>query len=159
MLWVDYAYDTEPEWRRLNPQRRKAWLFADSLAAFRAASNQGSYSRISLIGKSLGTLAVGGLISKVPSPHVPRIVWLTPVLTDPGLREQILGTSNPSFVVIGSADRLYDEAFLRLLGKKPGIEILVLPNADHSLEVESSIAESIKVLGQVTESIGRFVMG
>ncbi len=33
VLWAEYAYDREPEYRRLRSTERRAWLASDSRAA------------------------------------------------------------------------------------------------------------------------------
>ena len=54
VLWVDYAYDMEPDWGSLDGKAQKGRLFEDSVAAFQAAMKEGKYVRLVLIGKSLG---------------------------------------------------------------------------------------------------------
>lgn len=158
VLWVEYEYHRIPEYRSVQSEVRRKWLFADSAAALEVAMRQRSYSRLTLLGKSLGTLAVGHILaSHVPSLMHAKAVWLTPLLTDPEARMMIDRIDNASLYVMGSADEAYDRAFASRLEGKPSARVMVIEGADHSLEVADSI-RSIGILKDIVEAIQEFVL-
>jgi dienelactone hydrolase len=156
VLLVEYAYDALAEWRSSDSETRKRWLSADSAAAFHTASEQRPYKRIALVGKSLGTQAMGHLIASEPATRHARALWLTPILTDPELGEQLEKSANPSLLVIGSADDYYDSKPLNQLRRKVDVEILVVPEANHVLEAGDGALRSIEILKDVMEAVQRF---
>ena len=62
VLQVKYAYTLDPAFQRADDSERLRWLQADVAAAWQAVSEQRPYTRVSLVGKSLGTraMALGG---------------------------------------------------------------------------------------------------
>lgn len=154
VLWVEYPYDTLPEWE--SSEDRMEWLFEDSAAALRSAVKRRTYGRITLIGKSLGTIAMGKILASGAAADV-RGVWMTPVLTNPDLRQVLKEARNPSLVIIGSADHYYDAPLLEQLRKKVSNKVLVLQGADHILESKEGTISSIDILKSVMESVQRFV--
>ena len=85
-----------------------------------------------------------------------KVVWLTPLLTDPQAREMIKRIDNASLYVIGSADEVYDGAFVSRLEEKPSARVMVIDGADHSLEVADPV-RSIDILKDIVEAIQEFV--
>lgn len=157
VLLVEYTYDLVTEWKSLDSRAHKRWLFADSSAAFQTACKQRSYKRITLVGKSLGTQAMGHVLASEPTTRHARAIWLTPILTDPELREQLTNSVNPSLLIIGSADDYYDGQLLERLRGRGGMEVLVVPEADHVLEAGGGALRSIEILKSVMESVWRFI--
>jgi pimeloyl-ACP methyl ester carboxylesterase len=157
VLWVEYEYYGIPEYRSAQSEVRRKWLFADSAAALEEAVRQRPYGRLTLLGKSLGTLAIGHVLtSRMSSLTHAKVVWLTPLLTDPQAREMIKRIDNASLYVIGSADEVYDGAFVSRLEEKPSARVMVIDGADHSLEVADPV-RSIDILKDIVEAIQEFV--
>lgn len=161
VLWVEYDYVkrnvhelARPEWRR---------RFGEDVgAAYRAGLAQRRYPRIVLVGKSLGTMAMRDLLFWEPSDRDPllssaRCAWLTPLLKDEGIREQISRRARRSFVVIGTADPQYDPELLASCGLREGEEAIVIPDADHSLEREGDVSASIRNVEQIVRAFQGFV--
>jgi predicted alpha/beta-hydrolase family hydrolase len=157
VLWVDYPYEQQPEFGDSDEQVQKDWLFEDSAAALESAEKLRPYGRATLVGKSLGTLAMGHVLTRVPTPVDTRTVWITPVLADSGLRRAIEKATSPSLVIIGSADRYYDRSFVERLREKAATEVLVVEGGDHILETKHGTVQSIDILKMVAESVSRFV--
>jgi hypothetical protein len=157
VLLVEYAYDLLPEWGSSDSRTRMRWLSEDSSAAFRTASRERSYKRITLVGKSLGTEAMGRVLAAERTSQQAKAIWLTPILTDPDLMEQLERAANPSLLIIGSADDYYDGRLLERLRKKPSMEILMIPEANHVLKVEGEPLRSIAILKDITEAVQRFI--
>ncbi len=151
VLWVEYAYDREPAYQSAPPSDRKEWRLSDTRAAIDAALKQRSYDRYTLVGKSIGTLVIGDLLTDDPRLRSARAIWLTPLLKSESLRAQLERLSNPSLFVSGTADSEYDAEFAAALERKPRTRFLRLEGADHSLEVPGNVIQSLQMLRQLTE--------
>ena len=157
VLGLEYDYNRREEYMNLGGEERKRWLISDVSKACHGVLGERSYEQITLIGKSLGTRAMGYLLTEDPHFQQARAIWLTPVLRSEALRKQILRTTQRSLFVIGTADPNYDKAQLEEIQGATGGESLVVEGADHSLEIEGNVQRSLKVMGSVVSAIQAFV--
>ena len=157
VLAVEYAYMRRPEFQPFESQAAER-LRVDVAAALHTVLPYRSYTRVKLVGKSLGTLAMGYLLAdQMVEPRC--AIWLTPLVKRDELRRQMLHQRSRSLVVIGTADPHYDADLLRQLQEAPGGEELVIPGADHSMEIEGDTLRSVQVLEQIVQTVGRFLAG
>jgi pimeloyl-ACP methyl ester carboxylesterase len=157
VLWVEYNYIRRPDYRVLSDAEQKQWLFADVAAASRAALAQRPYQQVTLVGKSLGTVAMSHLLATDARLARSRVVWLTPVLRNDHVRTQIRHSGPRALVAIGTADPYYDAAYLADLQATAKSEVVVVEGADHSLEIAGNVWRSLQILEQVTHAIEAFV--
>jgi predicted alpha/beta-hydrolase family hydrolase len=157
VLRVEYAYNTRPEFRTLPEPERDRWLLADTTAAWRAGLGQRTYERVVLIGKSLGTLAMGHLLTMADPPPAVGAVWLTPMLTKERLRQQISRYGGPSLFVIGTADPHFDPAVLEKMQVATTGEAVVVRNADHGMDIPGDPIASVRAVERVVEALSRFL--
>ena len=159
ILRVEYDYGRRPDYQRFSDDEQRQCLFEDADAAYRAGTGQRAYRTVTVIGKSLGTLAMGHLLTsfREERPAATRAVWLTPLLRDDALRAQMRAASARSLIAIGSADRHYDPASLDELRAKTGVMIVVEPDADHGFDIPGDVAGSIAAVGRVIDAFARFL--
>jgi len=98
-----------------------------------------------VVGKSLGTFAAARM-ADVPA------VWLTPLLQFDPVASALADARAPMLLVCGGADEATRAEVLERLSA----EKLVIPGADHSLELDDPLA-SLDALRQVVERIDEFV--
>jgi predicted alpha/beta hydrolase family esterase len=144
VLCVEYNYYRKP-------------AFADAAAALEAGLAQRAYERIVLVGKSLGTLAMGHLITTDARLAQAPCIWLTPIVRNETLRQQITQAKPHSLFVIGTADSHYDPGSLAAAVEATRGQRLVIEGADHSLEIAGSISESIRAMEQVVQAVTAFL--
>jgi dienelactone hydrolase len=156
-LRVEYAYNKNPEFRSLPEPERHHWLLADATAAWHAGLAQRTYERVVLIGKSLGTLAMGHLLTMTDQPPTVGAVWLTPLLGEERLRQQIPRYGGPSLFVIGTADPHFDPVVLEKMQVATIGEAVVVRNADHGMDIPGDPIASVRALERVVEALGRFL--
>lgn len=159
VLRVEYAYNKNPAYKGLAPAEQGAWLDADVTAAYRAALTQRAYERMTLVGKSLGTLAMSHLLTSEEGLAAATAAWLTPLLRFEQPRSQIArwGRGGRSLFAIGSADPYYDAAGLAEVEQATDGESIVIEGADHSLEIPGDMARSLEALRRVMQALGRFL--
>jgi hypothetical protein len=101
-----------------------------------------------VIAKSLGTFAMPIAAERgLPG------VWLTPILTDASNAAAVPRLSAHSLLVGGTTDRTWDADVAR---EGPG-SILELAGADHSLQIATSVGESVEALRAVTRRMAHFI--
>ena len=156
VLWVEYAYYTRPSFNPAPGSDDERRLVTDVAAACRGALAARSYERVSIVGKSLASLAMARVLESEPTLAEARAVWLTPLLRDPRVREALEQTRQPALVVIGTADDHYDVDILRALEAR-GRRVMRLEGADHSIEIEDDLGRSLKVMADVLQAIEAFL--
>ncbi|HEU0114794.1 MAG TPA: alpha/beta family hydrolase [Thermomicrobiales bacterium] len=157
ILRVDYAYSRNAEFRNSPDAEREHWLLADVDAAWSAGVAQGTYGEVALIGKSLGTLAMGHLLTTVIGSNIAWAVWLTPLLGDARRREQIERSGAPSLFVIGTADPHYDAVMLARMVEATGGEAVVIDGADHGMDIPGDPVASVQGLERIVAALARFL--
>ncbi len=157
LLRVEYNYARRPEYLALPAEERERWLIADVTAALDAGLAQRPYEEITLVGKSIGTAAMGQLLAADPRLQEARAIWLTPLLREERLLEQIQHWGGRSIFVAGTADPHYsaphlEEAVAATRGRQLRIE-----GADHSLEIAGSVAQTVEAMQKVVQALERFL--
>lgn len=109
------------------------------------------------MGKSLGTLAMGYLLTAESVAAERRAVWLTPLLGDDRLREQMLTYGGLSLFAIGTDDPGYDPTRLAEARAATGGEAVVIEGADHSLDVAGDVIASLRGVERVVRALGHFI--
>ncbi len=157
VLRVEYAYNQLPDFLSLPDSEWAQWLFADATAAWHAALAQRTYERVVLIGKSLGTLAMGHLLTLPGRPSAAAAVWLTPTLDEQRLREAITQYGGPSLFVIGTADPHYDAEVVQAMTAATNGEAVVIDGADHGMDIPGNPVASVRAVERVVEALSRFL--
>jgi len=157
VLTVEYNYSRDAQFRALSKEEQIGRLHADVEASYRAAQNQGYTEIVTLIGKSLGTRAIAHLLKQHSELKNAKIVWLTPLIKDQNLREQITDHEAGSLIAIGTADPYYDEDILASLQSNPKVSVVLIDDGDHGLQVQGDLNQSLKALSRVMASVTRFL--
>jgi len=144
VLQVNYNY--LDAFRGLDSAAKHRWLATDSTAAYRVLVAQHPYTHLTLVGKSLGTQAMAHLLTTQIFPAHTSALWLTPVLTNPGVREQMTAFAGPSLVVIGDVDPFYDPGILTAIGETPTRRFAIIEGADHGMSVGGDVFRSLQAL-------------
>lgn len=108
-----------------------------------------------VVAKSLGTMAMPLAVER----NLPA-VWLTPILTHPAVIDHARRLDAPSLLIGGTADRLWDgREAADLATRRPAVEVLEIPDANHSLEITNDPSASLQILDRVIRTIDSFVAG
>ncbi len=154
VLVVDYTPYTaemtsnEEMYRRLN---------ADVPPALDAALGGRLYSRVTILGKSLGTLVMGDLLERDRRFRGVSCIWMTPLLRSERLRSQIAATPHRALFIGGTADEQFDSIHLAELERATGGGSLSIEGANHVMEVPGDVLESIRGLERTVERIAQFI--
>ncbi|OEF99000.1 hypothetical protein BHF71_09940 [Vulcanibacillus modesticaldus] len=115
------------------------------------------YKRIILVGKSIGTLALGEILISIKDLIEAEVIWLTPLLNYEELAEKILRINNRSLLILGTEDPAYKSGNLKKILEKKNVGSLIIEGANHSLEIGNNIFESINVSQKILSKIVDFV--
>jgi predicted alpha/beta-hydrolase family hydrolase len=157
VLRADYNYISRADFMALPQDDRRRRAAADALAVYIGAVKQRKYDTITLVGKSIGTYAMGHLITSIP--HLSRLqcLWLTPLFKNEHLLSQIKQVKHKALFVAGTADPYYDKANLEDLLNTTGGESIIIEGADHSLEIDGDAMKSLESLELVMKGVMKFI--
>ena len=155
ILRVEYAY-YRTNFMKQPDSEQDQWISSDVFAACEAGLSQSMYAKITLIGKSLGTLAMGHLLSD-PRFQKATCVWMTPILVAEWLCARIEQIHPRSLFIIGTADQFYQPDVLNRLEQATNSQSLVLQDVIHSLEVPGDIPKSLEALNKIVQTLQEFL--
>jgi dienelactone hydrolase len=155
VLQVNTDY-TVPEFQALTPAERAQRLFTDAQAALQAGRVQREYTRLVLAGKSIGTLVLAQLISSGQY-STALTIWLTPLLRQPQLVTAASQLKSPALFLAGTGDSTFDARVLEEIRAETGAEAIIIPSANHSLEIEADLPGSLAALQEVILGIDAFL--
>jgi hypothetical protein len=157
VLRADCNYISRSDFMVLEADDRRRRAAADAMAVYSGAIVQRKYDTVTLVGKSIGTYAMGHLITTVT--YLPQLqcIWLTPLLKHEHLLSQIKQVRHRALFVAGTADPYYDKTNLEDLLNITGGESLIVEGADHSLEIEGDPIKSLKALELIMKGITKFI--
>ncbi|WP_339995988.1 alpha/beta family hydrolase [Priestia aryabhattai] len=113
------------------------------------------YKNIIFAGKSIGTIPLIQRMMKDEAYKDAVMLLLTPLLTRSELFESLLESTHKGLIAIGTRDHYYTEEVYQL--KTNTMNIDVIENADHSLDVLYTPAESLKALEAVLDGIEKIL--
>lgn len=110
------------------------------------------YDDILFVGKSLGTIPMSFHFSQKQAIH-PKLIMLTPLLQQEEVYTKLLAIENELLLIIGDADPHYDQQKVAILNEKDNVSVLVISDANHSLDVVPNDME--KSLASLTKTMYR----
>ncbi len=155
VLKVEYNYPLT-DYPNCSDAEQHKWVTEDVFAACEAAFSKRGYERITLIGKSLGTLGMGQLLGDSRFAAA-RCVWLTPVLTVEPLIKRIEQVKPKSFFIIGTADHYYKPDILRRVVEATHGRQLVVEGMNHGLEIPGGAVNAMELLKRLVREMEDFL--
>jgi pimeloyl-ACP methyl ester carboxylesterase len=101
--------------------------------------------RTLVIGKSLASLLAGDIGDRAAA-------WLTPLLSEAAVTDALASTEQPTLLVGGTADRLWQRD---AIPDNPALEVLELPGLDHALQRAGEPHASLDALRRLTDAVAR----
>lgn len=153
VLGVDYAYQAVTDEAEL-----RARMAADVGAALvTAMAQRREYGSVTLIGKSIGTIAMTSVLDRQIVGSSSRCVWLTPLLKRGDVRDRVLLHPGPSFIAIGTEDPHFDPAWLAQWQSATGGTLAIAEGGNHGLSIDRDVLRSIGLLGDVMAKLQEFL--
>jgi len=146
-----------PEFLSLSGEERARRAFADATAALQATLAEHRYQHVTLVGKSIGTMALAHLVATEAQLAGAVTVWLTPLLRIPQVAEAASKFRGPALYVAGTADPNFDADAMTRVQEAAGAEALIVQGADHSMEIRGDLLRSVAILQQIVQAIAGFL--
>lgn len=115
-----------------------------------------AYSRLVLMGKSLGAVLVGLLCQQMTLPSPTHAVYLTPPL-GAMFNPIFLETTQRACVALGTADRFFEASVLEQIQGEKAFTLIQVDGADHSMNIAGNLEATLNALGNVVEGVVTFV--
>ncbi len=157
VLKVNYNYSASDEFSTTFDEEQYVWLYTDSFAAWEEGWKQRRYDQVTLVGKSLGSLAVAHIANSNSRLALVSCVFITPTLTDHKFTNDVLDAEPRSLFVIGTEDHYYNSETLKDLERVTKSEALVFQGANHSLEVQNNMAQSLHIMERLIRVMDVFI--
>ena len=157
VLTVDYDYSNNSEFMKQSQRTRSDWMLEDIEAALKVITEDENQKVVCLAGKSLGTLALGHLLETHENLRDAKTIWLTPLIGNPELLEQMLAYMKDAVMVIRTKDPHYDRDIVDRLNATTQLSGIIIDGADHSLEIEGDVTQSLRVLMQFVAILQQFL--
>ena len=155
VLRIEYAY-YRTDFSQQPESEQDKWISSDVFAACNVGLSYRPYEKITLVGKSLGTIAIGHLLDDSRFQKA-TCIWETPLLTVEWLCSRIEQIHPRSLFIIGTADRFYKPDILKRLEFVTKGNSLVIEGANHALEIAGDIPKSLVALNQMVQVLQEFL--
>lgn len=153
VLAVGFSYASDDKFLKLDQDKVLAAVKADGEDILKHAEKLGDYERVTVIGKSLGTLAMGWSAPNRKKFKNLRLVWLTPSLKDTGLADQIRKAENPSLIIIGTNDPSFNKQLMESLNRSPHMTVRAVSGVDHAFGHAKGVPESAQAVGVAMKNL------
>ena len=154
-LGLTYGFQTSPEAALPDVPA----LADECLGTLRAALQGRAYTRIGLVGKSLGASVAARLCVAAPEVAAARVAFLTPLLGTPLFDPDFTRTAQPACLVTGTADSVFDEQALHALAAARPFRLVRVEGGDHSLIVGDGLGASLRALETALSEVLDFLEG
>lgn len=118
----------------------------------KAASPQ----RVTFIAKSLGTSVLASLPLGICGSAQVEAIWLTPLFKGTGGRQRAINLGWRSLLVAGDADLSHNPEGFDEVRRELKAESLIIPGADHSLEVPADPDATLAALRDLLDAVRHF---
>jgi hypothetical protein len=157
LLRVEYVY-YQTDYLSQSESGQNQRISEDVFAVCNACLAFRPYAKITLVGKSLGTKAMGFLLADERFQKA-NCVWSTPPLTIAWLYSRIEQVRPRSLFIFGTADDYYKpEKLNHLVDITDGCAVII-ESANHGLEISGSIPRTLMGLGQIVQALQEFLSG
>jgi hypothetical protein len=133
-------------------------LQTDVTQIARVALMQRDYKHLTVIGKSLGTLAIPHFLQADLSLQPQTCVYLTPILNELVPIHDLIQTCPRNLFVIGTSDRYFDPELINQLISPNADNFMIIDGVNHSLEYPQDTFRSLEVLDEVVRRMQNFLM-
>ena len=155
LLRVEYAY-YQTDYLSQSESGQDQRISEDVFAVCNACLAFRSYTKITLVGKSLGTRAMGFLLGDERFQKA-NCVWSTLPITIEWLYSRIEQVRPTSLFIFGTADDYYKPEKLKHLVDVTNGRAVIIEGANHGLEIPESILKTLSALGQIVHALQEFL--
>lgn len=158
VLHINYNFAQNEHFKKLAKADQEQWMYEDVKAVAKEVLNDSRYEQCFLLSKSIGTIPMAMEWTAKNFIHNAIGIWLTPLLKVDAVYSAIVETELPSLCVIGDNDHHFIEERISSFTNNELVNTVVIPNADHSLEIAGDISSTINAAKEVMTCIQEFML-
>ena len=159
VVQIKYDYtQTQPSSKDSPLSDRFGSLAEDVTQIAHVALAQRDYKYLTVIGKSLGTLAIPHLLQADLPLRPQSCVYLTPILNELVPKRDLIQTCPRNLFVIGTSDLYFDPELISQLISPNADNFMIIDGVNHSLEFQGDTSHSLEVLDEVVRRMQNFLM-
>ncbi|ETI70756.1 hypothetical protein [Neobacillus vireti] len=157
VLHINYNFAKNEHFIELNNQEQDSWMYDDVKAVVWEVLKETNYEQCFLLSKSIGTIPMAMEWNQRNFIKNAIGIWLTPLMKIDAVYDALLNTKLPSLCVIGDEDHHYIEERISSLKNNEHVSKVVIPKADHGLEIKGDTLASIEAAKEVFKHIHDFI--
>ncbi|MFZ7942937.1 alpha/beta family hydrolase [Neobacillus sp. 19] len=158
VLHINYQLAKNDQFKLLSEPEQDQWMYEDVKAVVEEVLKDTVYDKYFIMSKSIGTIPMALEWAQKSFIHDAIGIWLTPLLKDDHVYQALLTTDRPALCVIGDQDHHYIEDRITSLKNNPLVATVVIPDADHGLEIKGDIVASIEAIKAVIARVQAFII-
>jgi pimeloyl-ACP methyl ester carboxylesterase len=158
VLHINYNFAKNEKFKKTSEAEQNQWMYEDVKAVVEDVLKGTDYNQCFLLSKSIGTIPMAVQWTQKNYLHNMIGIWLTPLLKDENVYQALLNTDQPSLCVIGDQDHHFIEKRVHSLKNNQLVSTVVIPNANHSLEIDGNLAGTLDAVKVVMESVQAFMV-
>lgn len=155
VLHINYQYTT-PDYKGFSIEEVDDALKYDVKEVIDQVLQEKNYSRIHLMAKSFGTIALSNELTRESFQYA-KLIWLTPLLKEDEVFQAMLGSEKKGICIIGDADRHYEEVRFHELKSNHRLRMHLVKGVNHSLEHDFQVLNSISTHKEIMSIIEAFI--
>ncbi len=159
VVQVKYDYSQTQTRQASSLTERFSQMKADVTQMVQVALQQRSYKHLTLIGKSLGTLAIPYLLDANLPIQPQTCIFLTPILSELMPALGLIQQCPHTLYVIGTQDHYYDPDLISHFRTTNPDNFMIIEGINHSLEVPGKILLSLSKLETMIQKFDMFIRG
>lgn len=157
ILKVNYQYNENAAFNKATFEEKVKWIHHDVLVSLDKILEVNTYEEIVLVCKSIGTIAGLEAIKTYRTLQRAKVLWLTPLCHNAEIVNQLKDIDHCSLIVIGTDDPCYVQENLEELSLKANFQVMIVPDADHSLAKKEDTLKSVEIMSQTLRKIKEFI--
>jgi hypothetical protein len=155
VLQINYEYKSE-EVKDLTEEEFDKMVANDCNKVIDTVIETSGYGSYFLVAKSIGTIPMSAVLQR-PAFKDARAIWLTPLLNEQTVHGSMMNSRQKAICFTGDQDHHYNQQRFNELTKNPNLQLHLIPGANHSLEQDFRVLESIKTQKEIMETIQTFI--
>jgi hypothetical protein len=155
VLQINYHYESA-DVKEMSDEEFDEMLVNDCKKVIDTILESSTYESYFLVAKSIGTIPMSTELQR-PAFKDARAIWLTPLLNEQTVHESMIKSRQKAICFIGDQDHHYNQERFNELNKNPNLQLHLIPGANHSLEQDFRVLESINTHKKIMETMQYFI--
>ncbi|MBT2736087.1 alpha/beta family hydrolase [Bacillus sp. ISL-7] len=157
VLRINYDYRKKEYFSKLSGKEQDDWMYEDVKAVIQDVLKETQYEQYYIVNKSLGSIPMAYERTQNELLRSSYGIWLTPLLKDETVYNALLSENLPALCIIGDKDPHFFEDRIQAIKSNNQIHTVIIPNANHSLEINEDVYTSIQIVNQIMNEIQSFI--